>query len=156
MKDRLLNTTYRVLGYQLASKFHSLIVGAPQNRMGAQCQFDSGEMLRFNRTVRPVALMVINFVKREFLEELIRDNPGVLIIYRPWPDSEWADEPEQQAAEHVERLAREIAPVSDLIHFVRLPARVMRAAQVSMCGAPVINCSNSTLLRALSPMCTAR
>ncbi len=85
------------------------------NRISTQCQLDSGEFLRFNRLVKPVALMVINVTKRDFLERLWNENDALRhLIYRHHPNLDWADDPERRGRENAAAIAAHIAPVADL------------------------------------------
>lgn len=71
------------------------------NKIGAQCQWDDSETLRFNKLVKSRAMMGINVMSREFYEQLKTDNPGVKLIWRHYPDLDWADDPERRARENV-------------------------------------------------------
>lgn len=84
------------------------------NRIGVQFQIDDGEMLRYNREVKPRSWKSIHVLKREFLEELHADNPDALGILRLYPNSDWRPEPERRAEEHIKRIQAEAGHVLNL------------------------------------------
>jgi hypothetical protein len=75
-------------------------------KIGTQCQLDSGEFLRFNRLVKPIAGMVINVTKRDFLEQLWDENDALqYLIYRHHPNLDWQDDPGRRGRENAKAIA---------------------------------------------------
>ena len=86
------------------------------NKLGAQCQMRSGDLLDYCRVVRPRAAMGIMVQERNFYRELA--DLHVESIYRHWPNFWWDTAPEQRAWEAVSALRQETADFRDLLTWV--------------------------------------
>lgn len=104
-----------LLGRTLAAKVLTRLVGQATNKFGIQFQTDDGEVLHYNREIKPKSWKSIHVLKRDFLEQLRADNPGGLGILRLYPNTEgWDTNPKVAAEEHIKRIEHEAGHVLDL------------------------------------------